>query len=332
MANYGIIDLCCGMGGFSYAAQKANLSIWAGIDTSHAALSSFKENFPNALSILGDISNNILIEQIKSNIETKRSNNGLIVISGPPCQGFSDAGTRCVDDPRNEVLVSVAKAIVLISPDAALVENVSALSKAKNTQVLHRFQAVLNTAGYHVHSLEINALEFGVAQNRRRLIYFILPFRVKKKRIQDELIKFHRPTKKVKDILDDLPIPPVRPISYDPSKDYGAIANHYAMQHSDKVKQKILTIEPGKGPLSYRKLNPESFAATLISGHRAPPAHYDQPRSITAREALRLQGFPDSFRLMGPFSKQMEQATNAVPAPLGEAVIDVIVSFLGGAR
>ena len=105
--------------------------------------------------------------------------------------------------------------------------------------------------------------------------------------------------------------------------------NHYAMRHSLAVKKKIATIEPGKGPLSYRKLDPQSHAATLLSGHRAPPTHYCQPRSITVREALRLQGFPDDFKIMGPFSKQMAQATDSVPAKLGEAAVAVLVDLLG---
>jgi len=188
---------------------------------------------------------------------------------------------------------------------------------------------MLNTAGYHVYGFELNALDFGAPQKRRRMIYFVLPFAVQKRCITESLKTFHKSAEKVKTTIGDLPVPLVRPFDYDPAEDTGTPMNHYAMRHSERVKKKIAMIEPGKGPLSYRKLNPDSYAATLLSGHRAPPVHYDQPRSITVREALRLQGFPDVFRVMGPFGNQMEQVTNAVPVQLGEAVISVLLKLLG---
>ena len=140
---------------------------------------------------------------------------------------------------------------------------------------------------------------------------------------------YYRPASTVKDAIGDLPVPKVRSEDYNPENNNGNIPNHYAMKHSIKVQEKIAKIEPGKGPLSYRKLDPNTFAATLLSGHRAPPAHYEQPRSITVREALRLQSFPDDFHIMGPFGKQMEQVTNAVPALLGKATTGVLLQLLG---
>lgn len=77
--------------------------------------------------------------------------------------------------------------------------------------------------------------------------------------------------------------------------------------------------------MSYRRLDPDRPARTLISGNRAPPAHYDEPRSITVREAARLQGFPDSFEIKGTFSKQMLHVTNAVPMPLATAALEVLL-------
>jgi len=52
-----------------------------------------------------------------------------------------------------------------------------------------------------------------------------------------------------------------------------------------------------------------------FSGHRAPPAHFDEPHGISVREAARLQGFPDTFRVYGPFADRVEQMTNFVPPP-----------------
>ena len=80
--------------------------------------------------------------------------------------------------------------------------------------------------------------------------------------------------------------------------------------------------------MSYRKLHPDRVARTLISGNRAPPAHYSQPRSITAREAARLQGFSDSFVIHGSFASQMLHVTNAVPPPLARAALLALLRSL----
>jgi DNA (cytosine-5)-methyltransferase 1 len=330
METFRVIDLCSGMGGLSYAARDSGLDVWVGVDTSTSALSSFTHNFPTASAILGDISERDTLEQIVREIGAKKTGKEhVLVVSGPPCQGFSNVGSRRVDDPRNEVFVSVAKAIVRLEAKAALIENVSALRKGKNSKILNRFKAVLNNAGYNVYRFELNAVDFGVPQKRRRLIYFILPFSIKKSLISQKLEIYHQPALTVRETLDDLPIPPVRPSNYDPKKNNGSLPNHYAMRHSSKVQNKIASIKPGAGPLSYRKLNPNSYAPTLLSGHRAPPAHYEQPRSITVREALRLQSFPDTFHVMGTFGSQMEQVANAVPALLGKATLSVLVKLLG---
>ena len=330
MNKFGILDLCCGMGGLSYSARKAGLSIWAGVDTSQDALNSYKHNFPKAKGICGSIASGKVIAQYTRFIESKQTRSqGLIVISGPPCQGFSVAGPRCADDPRNKILTSVANTIVRLKSSGALVENVPALQKEEYSKVVNRFYKILNSAGYHVYDFELNALKFGVPQRRRRMLFFVLPFKLQKHVIQKEIEAHYKSAKTVKEILSNLPTPLVRPINYVDQKDNGNFSNHYAMRHSKAVRRKIAAIKPGSGPLSYRKLDPHSHAATLLSGHRAPPAHYSQARSITVREALRLQGFPDEFRVMGAFYTQMGQVTNAVPAQLGTAALKVMRKLLG---
>ena len=224
----GTLDLCCGMGGLSYAAQKAGLTVWAGVDSSDSSISSYKENFPKALSIRGDISDDGVIEEYVGLVESERNySKGLVVVSGPPCQGFSDAGPRRVDDPRNQVLVAVAKAIVRLGAEAALVENVSGLRKTRNSRVLSRFRGILNSAGYHIYSFQLDALDFGVPQKRLRVMYFITPFTLRRSTISDELRALHRPAKTVRKTIGDLPIPPVRPDRYDPAKDNGKLTNHF---------------------------------------------------------------------------------------------------------
>jgi len=306
------------------------MAVSAGVDCDRDCLTSYQTNFPEALSIQGNVSEAETIKKCAALVRKhSQKTTRYILVSGPPCQGFSDAGPRQIADPRNEIMISVAKAIVCLRPKAALVENVSALRKERNLQLLNRFRSVLNRAGYHVYRYELNALDFGLAQNRRRMIFFVLPFPVSRVTIPQALMVFHQEPRTVSAVIGDLPAPPVRPKDHQEIENNGTLANHYAMRHSDRVRKKIAGIEQGKGPLSYRKLTPDSHAPTLLSGHRAAPVHYEQARSITAREALRLQGFPDHFRVMGPFANQMTQVTNAVPAPLGIAALKVLLHLLG---
>ena len=103
------------------------------------------------------------------------------------------------------------------------------------------------------------------------------------------------------------------------SKDGTLLTNSATMRHSQRVVDKIAEIEPGKGPISYRRLE-RDLARTLVAGHRALPVHPWLDRTISVREAARIQGFPDSYVFCGPRSNQPLQVANAVPPPVAEAL------------
>jgi DNA (cytosine-5)-methyltransferase 1 len=77
------------------------------------------------------------------------------------------------------------------------------------------------------------------------------------------------------------------------------LLNGSTMRHSAKVVRKIRKIKPGQGPISYRRLE-EDAARTLIAGHRALPVHPWLDRTISVREAARIQGFRDDYVFCGP--------------------------------
>jgi DNA (cytosine-5)-methyltransferase 1 len=111
----------------------------------------------------------------------------------------------------------------------------------------------------------------------------------------------------------------------------GLIFNASTMAHSAKVVEKISKIEPGKGPMSYRRLT-DDVARTLVAGHRALPVHPWLHRSISVREAARIQGFPDDFVFAGSRASQPLQVANAVPPPLGRAIANHLVAHVLAAR
>ena len=326
-----VIDLCCGLGGLSLASRQLGMAIIAGVDIGGDAVRTFSKNFPAAVAIETTISGSKAVTQCKAALAKHgKAHSPLVVISGPPCQGFSAAGTRDPKDKRNKVLLGVARAISDLQPRFAVVENVQTLLTEKHRERVRDFQQHLTDAGYHMLPVKLDAKDYGVAQKRERAFLLITQTPLDAKAIAARFVELRQPEIPSGERLNDLPPAETRGAKYNDEEDAaGVYPNHLAMRHSSAVQKKIAAIKPGTGPMSYRKLDPTKPANTLFSGHRAPPAHYAYPRSITVREAARLQGFPDDFRIYGSFANQMMQVTNAVPPPLARTVLQVIAEVTG---
>lgn len=324
--GWDVIDLCCGLGGISLAAQNLGCTVIAGVDNSAFALETFGHNFPHAASVLESVTKRRAIEECRRFISAAQSMRTLI-ISGPPCQGFSVAGPRNNRDPRNRVLSAVCRAICQLQPDAAMIENVSALLTVRHRRHLQRLKKLLMSAGYFVELFQLNAADFGVPQRRHRMICLASKRKLDRACIEERLNDAKCPAPTVEEALRGLISPPVYPGRGNTI--LLTTPNHMAMRHSSRVVNKIAALSPGAGPMSYRRLHPQHPSRTLISGHRAPPTHFSEPRSITVREAARLQGFPDSFTVQGSFANQMLHITNAVPPPLARAALAALFYALG---
>src|ERR1035441_9695913 len=298
-------DLCCGMGGLSFAARELGMRIGVGVDVDSHAARTFSRNFPEAEFINGSIRSATVVNRCLKVLEKLNDSSiPLILVSGPPCQGFSIAGSRDPVDPRNQVLMAVARAIGILKPKCALIENVARVLAQPHRKRLQQFRETISDVGYCVQSVILDAAEFGVAQRRRRAFFLITETEVDADQLGLLLEELKSPQVNVRTALKGLPTPGIRPDDYDDEADYGDYANHFSMQHSQKVISKIAALEPGTGPMSYRRLHPSKPSKTIFSGHRAPPAHHREPRSITVREAARLQGFPDTFRVYGSRSEE----------------------------
>ena len=324
--NMRVVDLCCGMGGLSLAARDLGMTVVAGVDLNPAALRTFSKNFPEAKALEGSVRSRMILEKCRASLVGDGDMGGLnIVLSGPPCQGFSMAGSRDPKDRRNQILVAVARAISRIQPDCAVIENVSTVLAEKHGNRLESFKNILADGSYHVEKVVLDSSEYGVPQKRKRVFFLVTRHALNRERILNLFERYKLPPVSTRQALHGLPRPVVRPETYDDEMEPDGPSNHFAMRHSKRVMDKIASIAPGSGPMSYRRLHPVRPANTLFSGHRAPPAHFAEPRSITVREAARLQGFPDTFRVYGTFAKQMEQVTNAVPPRLARVVLSVLL-------
>lgn len=299
-----VVDLCCGAGGFSWGFLQAGFDPLLGADLCRHALQTYTQNIPGAHAAKVDVSDRASVKKIRKLLGRKRVD---VVIAGPPCQGFSKAGSRNPDDPRNALYPAAMRLALRLTPKLVVFENVANLRSDENVKHLVAAKRLLEKQGYRHAECVLDARSFGVAQARRRVVVLASRCHSQEELLETAARLSGRPLVAAATVASAL-----EGLSADCSQERWA-ANHVPMKHANRVIEKITRIQPGTGPLSYRKLAPDRAAQTLICGHRALPCHYAVPRTITVREAARLQGFPDTFVFHGSKGSQMTQVVNAVP-------------------
>jgi DNA (cytosine-5)-methyltransferase 1 len=193
-----VLDLFCGAGGLSLGFEMAGFNIVAGVEIEPTFLKTYKKAHTNTIGIEDDIST--------INIKESLNNHGInpsmidVVIGGPPCQGFSTAGNRMIDDPRNHLVKDYAKVVGEIKPKMFVMENVSGLSSMKNglgTLVKDELIEIFSEMGYNVKSKVLLAADYGVPQLRKRIFF------VGVRNDFDSKFKFPQPTHYAKGSLKD---------------------------------------------------------------------------------------------------------------------------------
>jgi DNA (cytosine-5)-methyltransferase 1 len=333
-----VIDLFCGIGGFSKGFERQGFDVLFGIDNWDVALETFKKNHEKAEAINGDV------REIEDDFYKKYNGNIDVIIAGPPCQGFSMSGRRDINDKRNTLFEEVIRAVKLINPKIIVIENVVGLLSMKNPDgefVKDLIHKSLEELGYNVKHQILNASDYGVPQSRKRVIFLA-------SRIGD--IDFPEPYNykiTVGDALGNIPdvnekhyLGPQTDFQKSMSNGVIQIFNHEAMNHNDKVLNRIRHVPPGgnwkdippevydvggEHSNNYRRLDPNKPSITLKHATKSMIIHPKFNRVITAREVARLQSFPDSFLLAGTRFDQHQQLANAVPPILGEAITKVIL-------
>lgn len=162
------ISLFCGAGGCSLGFKQAGYEILFASDIDSSAIKTYKTNFSDVKCIQADIKKldfrKLLFEL---GLVTGELN---ILIGGPPCQGFSTAGMRFKDDPRNTLLKNYIFAIKCIKPKWFLMENVEGLLTSRKGQYVYEVVKALIECGYKVRLEKVYSHEYGVPQRRKRVI------------------------------------------------------------------------------------------------------------------------------------------------------------------
>ena len=342
--QYNVIDLFCGCGGLSLGFEKADYHVLVGIDMWKDALITYQANHKSSQTICADLST-----LSPSSVELSIGGNKVdVIIGGPPCQGFSIAGKRLVDDERNKLYQSFVRMVAHFKPKAFVLENVpNILSMAKGA-IKDAIIADFEELGYKVVTKVLIASDYGVPQNRKRAIFVGTSNGVE--------YNYPSPTISepvtVKDAISDLPSGSITDGENYPSQplsDYQrlmrkgskGVYNHDITIHTDKTQEIIAMVPDGgnykdlplelqqtrKVHIAWTRLNSKRPSITIDTGH-FHHFHYEYNRVPTVRESARIQSFPDTFHFIGLKTSQLKQVGNAVPPLMAKAIAEQLKNYL----
>lgn len=351
--QFKILDLFSGAGGFSLGFDELNnFQTVLATDFNEASLETFKLNFPNTETILGDITDPKTKQLI---LEKARKLNVNMIIGGPPCQGFSNKGKKLgLKDPRNFLFLEYLDIVEKVNPELFIIENVTTMLTAADGYFIKEIKNKINELGYIVNYQVLNSHDFGVPQTRKRA--FVLAHR-------DKMLSFPDGNGQKTNVYDA-----ISDLSYLESgegaftsdyitkaetkyqkkmrKNSKKIYNHKATNHSKVALKKLEMIPPEKGKeylpkhlhgkqkfkTTWGRLKWKDPSPTIDTRFDTPSngtnSHPFLNRAITPREAARIQSFPDSFIFKGNKTSVCTQIGNAVPPLMAKAIGEEIIKQL----
>lgn len=298
------IDLFAGIGGIRLPFDEAGCKCVFSSEWDKAACDTYEANFGERPS--GDI----------TKIKAENIPHHDILLAGFPCQAFSIIGKmKGFKDTRGTMFFEIERILDFHKPQAILLENVKQLRTHDNGKTFSTILDHLEKLGYYVKHDVLNAMDFGVPQKRERTI--IVGFRNKKKA---EAFNFCFPKKHF-----DLS----KIIENDEEVDKSLfVSDHIYQKRQEKVKGKQIFYpsiwhENKAGDISIHPYacalrTGASYNYLLINGIRRP----------SSRELLRIQGFPESYRIVVSHQEIRKQTGNSVAVPMIRAVANKLLEVL----
>ena len=347
--GFRILDLFCGAGGFSYGMHKnQHFTTVVALDFNEQAANTFKKNMPFADVVIGDIKESVVKEKVLKAAKGKKVN---MIIGGPPCQGFSLKGKKLgLKDPRNYLFLEYLKFVEEIQPEVFVIENVKSLLTTANGWFKDEILDYIHKLDYCVDYGVLNAKRFGVPQTRERAIFLCSKTRnVTLPSGSDDIVT-------IRDAISDLDYLESAQGNFEsdyinePMSAYqekmrcysNKLYNHVASKHSKFALEKLALIPPEKGKeylpdelrgsqkfdTTWGRLVWDDISPTIDTRFDTPSngtnSHPVLNRSITPREAARIQSFGDDFIFYGARRAISAQIGNAVPPLMAEAIANQI--------
>ena len=294
-----MVSLFAGCGGSSLGYSMAGFRELLAVEWDDNAVETFRLNFPGVPVYHGDIAKLSVEEALK---QTGLQPGELDVLDGsPPCQGFSTAGKRVMDDSRNSLFREYVRLLRGLRPNVLVMENVSGMVKGKMKLIFAEILRELKASGYKVSARLMNAMYFNVPQSRERLIFV--------------------------GVREDLGIVPSHPKAESRARTVRDALDGLLDDVSDRVVPKadsitfkqMTSVRPGQRcnvHHSHHRLALDRPSATVDRGGGAGEWHIWHPtdnRPITRSEVKRLSSFPDVFQFAGGVSAAFVRIGNSVP-------------------
>ncbi len=298
------IDLFCGIGGFRIAFEEAceannirpECVFSSDIDT--FCQDSYEANFGERP--YGDI----------TKIDEKEIPDHDILFAGFPCQPFSIIGQmKGMDDIRGTLFFDIARILKEKRPKAFVLENVKQLVGHDQGNTLKIILKSLKDLGYHVQYSVLNALDYGLPQKRERVVII--------GHIEPILFTYPNPVKPYKPLTEIL----------EQKVEEKYLASDYIRKkrkesHKSSYYPSIWHENKSGNICSY------PYSCALRAGASYNYLLVNGERRLTPREMLRLQGFPDTYKLVVSDGQARKQAGNAVPVNLVKAVIKKLLPYI----
>ena len=238
-----------------------------------------------------------------------------ILLAGFPCQSFSIIGKKegFANETCGTLFFEIERILKDKRPPAFMLENVRNLIAHDNGNTFKVICEHLEALGYHVHAKVLNALDYGVPQKRERII--IVGF------LKDIPFDFPQPINEserltLNDILEE------------------NVASHYYVKEHIKL-SRLSRLRDKDFPRPYIShenmagtITPHPYSSALRAGASANYILINDERRPTEREMLRIQGFPDTFKIVVPYGKVKKQCGNSVAVPVIKAVANKMLKAL----
>lgn len=351
-----VVDLFSGAGGTGLGFRDAGFRILGAIELNANAAKTYEENLSVGVKKI-DVKN---LSPVAYRRELNLRLWDLDVLVGcPPCQGFSRMRNKeGAEDDRNDLVLYYLEFVEEFMPRFAVFENVPGLVRTSHGRKFYgELCSGLRKLGYALDEREVDAVDYGVAQHRKRVIVVAgrdgevppFPLPTHGRPGTPEVVEgTRRPWRTVWDEIGDGKYPSLS--AGENGEQEGRYPNHIAPATGEKVLSFIRKVPKDGGSRTevpkqfwlqchlshdghkdvYGRIAWDRPSNTITSGCTNPSkgrfVHPEQDRALTPREAAALQGFPDAFVFHG--RGLAAQIGNAVPPPLAYAVAQTLMKRL----
>lgn len=331
-ADIQLVSLFSGAGGLDQGFREVGCQPRIAFDFEAAATRTYRANFPDAAVHLLDLActpAQEIIDYVRQSVDCSKP---LVLLGGPPCQSFSRSNvTTKANDPRSDLPGKYAEIVNVLHESLPLVafvfENVPDLRLYRKNR--HRYAQLIRSlrrGRFKTSEYLLNALDYGVPQNRTRL--FLVGLSTSRfGRVPVHLTPNTSGQRRtVRDTIYGFP----EPRYFRRGLDASAIPfhpNHWTMvPRSEKFKRE--KEPPNVKRRSFKRLYWDEPSPAVAYGNREIHVHPNGHRRLSIYEAMRLQGFPETFRIEGTLSDQVTQISNAVAPPVAAALASSLVGKL----